>query len=62
MRVLLIHNPGAGDEEHEHDDLVRALAGAGHDVEYRAATGRLALDARFTTGSVLYADGGYTAR
>lgn len=36
MHVLLIHNPGAGDEDHGRDALVRALTLAGHDVDYRS--------------------------
>jgi hypothetical protein len=34
LHVLLIHNPGAGDEDHGRDALVRALALAGHEVDY----------------------------
>lgn len=36
MHVLLIHNPGAGDEDHGRDALVRALTLAGRDVDYRS--------------------------
>jgi diacylglycerol kinase family enzyme len=34
VRVTLLHNPGAGDEEHSADELVAAIAEHGHDVEY----------------------------
>jgi hypothetical protein len=37
LHVLLIHNPGAGGEDHDRDALVRALARAGHDVDYQSA-------------------------
>jgi len=33
MRVLLVHNPGAGDGVHSRDDLVRLIRDAGHTVE-----------------------------
>jgi diacylglycerol kinase (ATP) len=34
MRVTLMHNPGAGEEDHDAEGLRAALAGAGHDVRY----------------------------
>jgi diacylglycerol kinase (ATP) len=36
VRVTLIHNPKAGDEQHGAEALQRLLAGAGHDVAYRS--------------------------
>ena len=36
MRVLLVHNPKAGDEEHSPERLESLLRGAGHDVVYRS--------------------------
>jgi diacylglycerol kinase family enzyme len=36
LRVLLIHNPGAGDEQHDADHLGVLLAKSGHDVDYRS--------------------------
>jgi diacylglycerol kinase family enzyme len=36
LHVLLIHNPGAGDEDHGRDALVRALTLSGHEVDYRS--------------------------
>lgn len=37
MRVTLIHNPTAGDEDHDRETLVAAVAAAGHQAEYRSA-------------------------
>jgi diacylglycerol kinase (ATP) len=34
MRVTLIHNPGAGDEEGSGEALLRRIAGAGHEVRH----------------------------
>jgi diacylglycerol kinase (ATP) len=34
MRVLLIHNPKAGDDDHEGEHLVELASGAGHHVTY----------------------------
>ena len=36
MRVLLLHNPTAGDEEHSRDTLVSALEAAGHGVVWQS--------------------------
>ena len=36
MRVLLLHNPKAGDEEHGSDELIDALKEAGHEVIYQS--------------------------
>jgi diacylglycerol kinase (ATP) len=37
MRVTLLHNPSAGDEDHGPEELERLLAGGGHDVvSYRS--------------------------
>lgn len=38
MRVTLIHNPSAGAQRAQRDDLVRLLQSEGHDVRYHAAT------------------------
>ena len=35
MRVMLVHNPKAGDDDHEKAELVGLLRGAGHQVDYR---------------------------
>lgn len=35
MRVMLVHNPKAGDDDHERDELVKLLCGAGHRVDSR---------------------------
>jgi diacylglycerol kinase family enzyme len=37
MRILLLHNPNAGREEHEAEDLVKALAQAGHEAIYQSS-------------------------
>jgi diacylglycerol kinase (ATP) len=36
MRVTLIHNPGAGDDDHSGEELCRLLTRAGHDVRYQS--------------------------
>jgi diacylglycerol kinase (ATP) len=36
VRVTLLHNPNAGDEEHSRDGLVEALAEAGHEALYQS--------------------------
>jgi diacylglycerol kinase (ATP) len=43
MRVLVVHNPKAGREEHEGDDLIKALKRAGHKAIYQSskAKGRM---------------------
>ncbi len=40
MRVTLLHNPAAGKEEHEGEDLAARLAKAGHKVTYRSTKKR----------------------
>lgn len=37
MRVLLVHNPEAGDDDHAREHLVELLEGAGHEVDYRSS-------------------------
>lgn len=39
MKVLLVHNPGAGDDDHSGDHLVELIERAGHTVEYRPSKG-----------------------
>jgi diacylglycerol kinase family enzyme len=34
MRILLLHNPNAGREEHEAEELIKSLAQAGHEATY----------------------------
>ena len=36
MRILLLHNPKAGDQEHEGEELVEALEKAGHEPIYQS--------------------------
>ena len=37
MRILLVHNPKAGSEEHEGEDFIKALKKAGHKAIYQSS-------------------------
>jgi diacylglycerol kinase (ATP) len=37
MRILLVHNPKAGSEEHEGEDFIKALRKAGHKAIYQSS-------------------------
>lgn len=37
MRVLLVHNPSSGDDDHEREEMVELLKAAGHRAEYRSS-------------------------
>src|SRR5947208_16409819 len=37
MRILLVHNPKAGSEEHEGEDFIKALKKAGHKATYQSS-------------------------
>jgi diacylglycerol kinase (ATP) len=37
MRILLVHNPKAGSEEHEGEDLIKALKKEGHKATYHSS-------------------------
>src|SRR6266566_3016762 len=37
MRILLVHNPKAGREEHEGEDFIKALKRAGHKATYQSS-------------------------
>jgi len=37
MRILLLHNPNAGREEHEVEELIKSLAHAGHEAIYQSS-------------------------
>jgi diacylglycerol kinase (ATP) len=37
VRILIVHNPKAGSEEHEGDDFIRALKKAGHKATYQSS-------------------------
>src|SRR5213083_1836528 len=37
MRILLVHNPKAGSEEHEGEDLIKGLKKAGHKATYQSS-------------------------
>jgi diacylglycerol kinase family enzyme len=39
MRVLLVHNPKSGDDDHGQEQLVRLIAAAGHHVSYQRSKG-----------------------
>src|SRR6266699_1653203 len=39
MRILLLHNPKAGREEHEREELLTTLRNAGHKVVYQSSRG-----------------------
>ncbi len=36
MRITVVHNPSAGDEEHSADEIVEALDAAGHETRYQS--------------------------
>src|SRR5205823_8244986 len=40
MRILLVHNPKAGSEEHQSEDLIKALKRAGHKAIYQSSKER----------------------
>ena len=40
MRVLLVHNPSSGDDDHAREHLMNLLTGAGHQVTYETSKGR----------------------
>lgn len=44
MRVMLVHNPKAGDDDHEREQLVELLSSAGHAVDYRRSKKREWMD------------------
>jgi diacylglycerol kinase family enzyme len=59
MRVVLLHNPTAGDERHAGDELIHEFRRAGHDVTYRAKSDewKKALDDRADVVIVAGGDG-----
>lgn len=36
MRVILMHNPTAGDEQHDPEGLIRVLGAASHEVRWQS--------------------------
>lgn len=42
MRITLVHNPAAGDEDHSRIELTRIIRAAGHQLTYRSAKKRFA--------------------
>jgi diacylglycerol kinase family enzyme len=37
MRILMVHNPKSGDDDHEGREIADLIRGAGHDVDYRVS-------------------------
>ena len=58
MRVLLLHNPTAGDEEHDREALVEALEGSDHDVSYQSTRRKGWKDSLDASVDVFVAAGG----
>ena len=60
MRVVIVHNAGAGESEHDPESLVRLIRGAGHEVAYfssRDAAWKAAVDNRTELVAVAGGDG-----
>ena len=58
MRVTLLHNPKAGEEDHGRDELVSLLAAEGHDVRYRSTKESSWHDALEAPADLVVAAGG----
>jgi diacylglycerol kinase family enzyme len=58
MRVLLLHNPTAGDEEHDREALIEAFLASGHDVSYQSTRRKGWKDSLDATAEVFVAAGG----
>jgi diacylglycerol kinase (ATP) len=58
MRVTLIHNPGAGEDDHSGEALRSLVARAGHDVSYRSLGQPGWEDALADPGDLVVAAGG----
>jgi diacylglycerol kinase family enzyme len=58
MRVLLLHNPAAGDEEHGREALVEAFEEADHEVVYQSTRGKGWQDSLDASVDVFVAAGG----
>lgn len=58
MRVTLVHNPTAGDEDHGADELVALVRREGHDVGYASSHDRAWKDAVAAGGDLVVAAGG----
>lgn len=58
MRVLLLHNPTAGDEEHGREALVEAFEDADHDVSYQSTRSKGWKDSLDASVDVFVAAGG----
>jgi diacylglycerol kinase family enzyme len=58
MRVLLLHNPTAGDEEHDREALIEAFLASAHDVSYQSIRRKGWKDSLDATVDVFVAAGG----
>jgi diacylglycerol kinase (ATP) len=58
MRLTLLHNPSAGEEDHEPDELVSQLAAAGHDVAYHSLKDESWIEALAEAGHLVVVAGG----
>jgi diacylglycerol kinase family enzyme len=58
VRVVLVHNPTAGDEQHTRETLSAALEAEGHDVVYRSTKDDDWQDGLATLGELVVAAGG----
>ena len=62
MKVVLVHNPTAGDEQHSREPLVSAVREEGHEVVYRSVKGDGWQEALGTAELVAVAGGDGTVR
>ena len=58
MRVLLLHNPTAGDEEHDREALMEAFLASAHEVSYQSIRRKDWKDSLDATADVFVAAGG----
>jgi diacylglycerol kinase family enzyme len=58
MRVLLLHNPTAGDEEHGREALIEAFLASAHEVSYQSIRRKGWKDSLDATADVFVAAGG----
>lgn len=58
MRLILLHNPGSGEEDHSRASLEKMLTDAGHDVVYRSLDDEGWSDALRGSGDVIVVAGG----
>jgi diacylglycerol kinase (ATP) len=58
MRLILLHNPGSGDEDHSRERLESLLEGAGHEVLYHSLKAKGWKDVLSESGDVIVVAGG----